>query len=156
MGNCSAGSLPSADSDADLVGDRSVFVVSLYDGVGGGLLACQARTPKVQAHIVESEPLTSVSSSVLIPHVTADSDILILDMDSLLSRVDSAQWELLILIGGPPCQPFSHLGSEKPVSTILGPALYRHSLVFGIPYGIGWIVGEAADNSACYSRESLP
>ena len=101
-GDLNASSLPHSASDTDSVGDLSVFAVSLCDGVGGGLLACKARTANLQAHIVESGTRLRQLVCSHFLRVTAESDILTLDIDSRVSRVDSAQWELLILIGGPP------------------------------------------------------
>ena len=100
-------------SAVDAVGDLEVFMVSVCDGIGGGLLACASRTPNMQAHIVESDPHLLALVQSHFPHATSDPDILTLDIDSLISRINSCQWEVLLLIGGPPCQPFSHLGSQK-------------------------------------------
>ena len=97
----------------DGAGDLPVFLVSLCDGLGGALLACHQRTPNIQAHVVESDSALRNLVCHHFPHTATDSDVLTMDIDSLLSRIDSAHWELLLLIGGPPCQPFSHLGSNK-------------------------------------------
>ena len=103
--------LPSADSDADLIGGLPVFVVSLCDGISGALLACKERTPDVQAHAVESDANLRELFCHHFPQISIDPDVLTMDVDSLISRVDySAHWELLILVGGPPANLFFSFG----------------------------------------------
>ena len=102
-----------SNTHGDDVGDLPVFLVSLCDGIGGALLACTQRASNIEAHVVESAPAFLNLVSLHVSRVTTEADVLTMDVDSLLSRTDSADWELLLLIGGPPVSRFRILDLTK-------------------------------------------
>ena len=114
--------MPTVASDVDLIGDLPVFVISFCDGVGGALLACQQRTPDIEAHVVESDASLRHLVGHHFPRTTTDPDAPTMDVESLLARVDSAHWELLVLIGATPANHFPASGPTRLVLMIRGPA----------------------------------
>ena len=84
----------------DAVEKLKVFLVSICDGIGGATAAFGDRADVV-THIVEcDDAIRSFTQTRL--RCTADRFVEEVDIPALVSRVNSATWDVLFLVGGPP------------------------------------------------------
>ena len=88
-----------------------VFVISLCDGIGGAIVAVTARTCNVKGFIAEKED--NLRDSVLGKRPKFQGVAMVEDVDIkvLVKLVDEAKPDTVMLIMGPPCQPFSKLST---------------------------------------------
>ena len=87
-------------------------VIDLFSGVGGLSLGA-ARAGFRLAASVELDPIASKSHLDNFPHTRhLECDVAKLDGGTLLEASGLAKGELTGLIGGPPCQGFSHIGKR--------------------------------------------
>ena len=100
------------DEDGDEeVEDYKVFVISLCDGMGGGLVAVTTKTARMRGHVVEKEEHLREFVCGKFPGATASTMVEAFDIEAVLAEVEKEDPDALMLIMGPPCQPFSLLAT---------------------------------------------
>ena len=135
----------------------------MCDGIGGAAAAAFGRRAIVEAHLIESADALRIFTQTRYRR-SAERLAEEVDTPALVARVKSATWDVLFLVGGPPCQPLSQLGSRRagfedprsqPIDSFIR---IRDALAAEIPRSSGrtvvWLLEEVASMpTAC--REEL-
>jgi len=87
-------------------------VVDLFSGAGGLSLGAARAGFNVYAAIEIDKESSSAHRANFPKTVHLDQDILGLSGDKLLSTLEFAKGDLAGIVGGPPCQGFSHIGKN--------------------------------------------
>jgi len=89
-----------------------VFVLSVCDGIGAAFVAMDHYVSDVVGHACELEDNLREFVQSKWPRVTGCKRIQELKVENLKAKILAAKATAVLLIGGPPCQPFSGLGSN--------------------------------------------
>ena len=136
----------------------------MCDGIGGARVALGRRTIAVKCHSVEKCRHLREFIVGMYPGTTAEEDACDMDLPSLLKPIQKESWDMILLVAGPPCQPFSGLsgratGFEDPRShPLLAFKEVRGRILSDVcprdVQEVRWLVEEVASMSAT-DREAI-
>ena len=92
--------------------DPSVYLISVCDGIGGAMLAVSQYTQRIAGCAVEKEPNLRQFVAQKWPQMHCTAMIEDVDVSALLRQVRHMKPDIVLMIGGVPCQSFSALADE--------------------------------------------
>ena len=98
--------------DAMIDNNCGLFVVSVCDGIGAAFVALFLLGYRAQGIAVENEGHLSAFGAVTWPSLTQDDNVLSLSAADAMAGARAAKAHAVLLVGGPPCPPFSSLSSN--------------------------------------------
>lgn len=107
----------------DIVNDSKIQAISLFSGCGGLDIGAQMAGVKVISSLdFDKDAVTTLKANPFFQHTRhVCDDIRNVKATDYVHLLKQNNPEKLILVGGPPCQPFSKAGYWKTLSQRLGP-----------------------------------
>ena len=102
----------SGPSTADTIGDPRVYVLSVCDGIGGIFVAVSKYTSEIEGHACEKEQALREFVRKKWPKVGQSALIEELDVQAILEDIMKVRPDIVLMVGGVPCQPFSGLADD--------------------------------------------
>jgi DNA (cytosine-5)-methyltransferase 1 len=108
---------------------KKLIALSLFSGAGGMDIGVKKAGFNVLAQI-EIDPycaqtLRAANERERASTFVIENDVRAIDPEALMKQMDIKPYELDLLFGGPPCQPFSFAGKQNSLNDIRGPLLFE-------------------------------
>ena len=138
------------------------YVISVCDGIGAALVAASRKTTRIRGHVCEEKPNLRRFTRDKWPLCTSSARIEDLTAADLFPLIMAADPDLVILIGGPPCQPYSGLATDPKGLSDPRAAPLRHFVrlreelreaLVGTGIQFFWLLEEVASMSAAHRAE---